>query len=553
MFARLRTFFARHPILRDAVLWAIPAVLFGAALRLLMLSYLPYAYWGSDSNSYYSFAHKLLTQGYLSLGEKRRFIYPLLMVPVSLLPGSDLKWLAWLQHGLGVVTLLPLAYVVRKCFAHWRLWIVPVTVIFAGMPMILWYEHELLGETLFFAALVWAFAGWVAWVEELRRARAGRLFWWFFAAFAVFLLTKPSGRFVWPGLVLGLLFVRAWTRLRWPHWAALGSLFVATLLVGSKKQGAWLLYVAVFPLTDLESPLHAEYKAGIRPLVEPLRAHLGAYHALTDGPFEFLEGPDEYDKFARTEPWQELQLDAEKLRLWRELDRDEEKAPLYMDLSKEALLARPVDALLFGWQRVVASANPSEFGANRFDAEEWFLKKYEDDYRSALALLERMREGKSKKKEFTPHTLALGYPAAGPLPSWEEMRERLSPAPRGFAARAVQGWVAAFNRCSDLVRLPNHPNKSQRSIALARPTVLGCWLAAGLLLSMAAPAYRRTLGVWTLAALAYLIGVFVFSQTNPRYFGPAWPILIVALAVPADLLLRGIVRAVGRRGARAAE
>ena len=72
MSARLRAFFKNHPVLREVLLWSLPALLVGGALRVLLLSYLPYGYWGSDSKSYYSFAHMLLTEGYVSLDEKRR-------------------------------------------------------------------------------------------------------------------------------------------------------------------------------------------------------------------------------------------------------------------------------------------------------------------------------------------------------------------------------------------------------------------------------------------------------------------------------------------------
>src|SRR5205085_598761 len=130
-------------------------------------------------------------------------------------PGAPLKWLAWLQHAAGLLTILPLAYVVRKTLHCWRLWIVPITALYAGLPVILWYEHELLGETLFFGAMLWAFGGWVAWVCEKDPARARRLFWWFFVPIAIFLLTKPSGRFLVPGLGIALLAVRAWRVLDW--------------------------------------------------------------------------------------------------------------------------------------------------------------------------------------------------------------------------------------------------------------------------------------------------------------------------------------------------
>ena len=508
----LHRFWARHPILRQTLLWAIPAVLFGAVLRGLMLSYLPYAYWGSDSNSYFSFAHKLLTQGYISLDEKRRFFYPILMVPVSILPGSILRWLAWLQHGFGLLTLLPLAYAVRKGLVHWRWWIVPVTVIYAGMPVILWYEHELLGETMMFAGVVWAFAGWCAWISEERRCRAHRLFWWFFVPFTLVILTKPSARFLWPGLLLGLVAVQAWRRLARRHLVALGLLLVMTLFVGSKKQGAWLLYVATFPLTNLETPLHREYKDEIRSRVEPLREHLDAYYLL-DGPtFAFLEHPSRQDE----------------LPLFKALDKDSHlKSKIYMDLAKEAILSSPGQFLYLGAQRVIASANVSEFKEDRFTGE-FYVERFEHFHAEALV------------KEKSPVRMLFALPKGEPIEPYSEFSRRISPCPDSWMARTVQTWVAGFERVSDLVRMPEGGPEELRSIRLARPTWLGLWLCAGIVLALL-PRYHATLGVWMMAALSYLFGVFLFAGINPRYFGTAWPVLIPLLAVPADALVRLIV------------
>src|SRR3954471_17128959 len=91
---RPRNFLRAHPSLRDALLWTLPAIIFGAVLRTLFLSYLPYAFWGADSRSYFSFAHELIANHAVSLHEKRRYLYPLLMAPVALLPGTPLRWLA---------------------------------------------------------------------------------------------------------------------------------------------------------------------------------------------------------------------------------------------------------------------------------------------------------------------------------------------------------------------------------------------------------------------------------------------------------------------------
>jgi len=85
---QLSAFLRRHPLLRDALVWAIPALIIGAVLRGMLLSYLPYAYWGSDSRSYYGFTEQLLDTGKISLYDKRRYLYLIGMLPVTLLPGS---------------------------------------------------------------------------------------------------------------------------------------------------------------------------------------------------------------------------------------------------------------------------------------------------------------------------------------------------------------------------------------------------------------------------------------------------------------------------------
>ena len=496
MFARLQSFLARHPILRDAIVWAIPAILFGAVLRLLLLDFLPYAYWGRDSRSYFSFAHKLLTQGYLSLDEKRRFLYPILMVPVSILPGSPLKWLAWLQHGLGLVSLVPMAYIVRKTFCHWRLWIIPVTVIYAGFPMVLWYEHELLGETIFFTLLLWSFAGWVAWVGEPQLARSRRLFWCFFVPFALFILTKP----------------------------ALGALVVMTLTVGSKKQGAWLLYVATFPLTQIDSPLHANYKAEIRDKIQELQSEIGTYYLQDDWAFSFLENT----KVHPDRP------------LWQALGDDSKlKSKLYMELAMEGIKAEPLQLFHLAFQRFVGSANPSQFKDSRFTGN-YYISKFESMYRDG-----ELKDGDAIRMLFA-------LPQKGPLPPYSEFQTRLAPTPDSWSARFIPAYVRAFESVSDFFRLPDAPEVRDRQATKARLTPLGWWMAIALLLSLL-PRYRATLGVWMIIAMGYLAGVFLVSQINPRYFGLAWPVLVPLLAVPADLLTSLLLKVLRRSPSPPAE
>lgn len=512
MFNRVRHFLARHPLVRDALLWAIPAIVFGAVIRALLLSYLPYAYWGADSKSYFGFAHKLLTEGYISLNEKRRFLYPIFLVPVSLLPGSPLRWLAVIQHLLGLGSLVPLAYIVRKTFVHWQLWIVPITVAFAGLPVIVWYEHELLGENVFFATLLWAFAGWCAWVGEARRDRALRLFWWFFVPFTLFILTKPSGRFVWPGIIAGFVLVAAWKRLDRRRIVALGVLAIVTLFVGSKKQGAWLFYTAVFPLTQLDTPLHAGYKAEIRDLVESMRARLDNYYTNDTDAFEFLERTD-------SDPNRPL---------WVELDRDEKKkSKVFMDLAIEAVKANPFQFVRLSVERAIASANVSDFDYKRFTSE-YHRERVGDFYAEAEA------------REKDQVRFAFGLPAKGPIEPFAEFDDQLVPAPNSWQERTVISTVYAIAGALEFYDIPKLP-RSKRYIHLMEPKPLAWWLLAATALSLL-PRYRRTLGVWMIVAVGYELGVFLVSQHNSRYFAPVWPMVVTLLAVPADVLVQMIRR-----------
>jgi len=504
----LRTLARRHPLVVDALLWSIPALLFGALLRILLTTYLPYAYWNADSRSFYVFTQKFMQHGWLSLGDKRRYLYPLLLLPISYLPGGVLRWLPILQHAFGLITLVPLAYVVRKTLVFWRIWIVPITVIYAGLPLVLWCEHELLGDHLFFALFIWTFAGWTAWVTQSTVARAGRLFWVFLVPLALFIITKPHGRFVWPGLILGLCIVKAWKSLRWPHWAALALVLVITPTVGSNKQGAWLFYDAAFPLTRLDTPLHAEYKTLMRERVERLRNHLDIYHAVQEQePYYFLRDPEKHS-------------DAP---LWKELSHNDAlKRKIYFDLAFEAVKSRPDLFLYMGLQKVVFDANISTYETNHFDDGD-YIKRTQEYYDEALA------------DEDSPIRIAFAIPTRGPIPTYAEFQHKIEPAPDSWPARWVRAIVNAYGTKLDFFRY-NDPAGEPHRLSFARPTVLGCWLVLGLGLSLL-PRYRRTLGVWAILAVIYTFGVYIISVVNVHYIAPAWPVYFVILALPADVIL----------------
>jgi hypothetical protein len=466
-----------------------------------MLSYIPYAFWGSDSGSFFDFAHDLLTQGEVTMDAKRRFIYPLWMLFIAMLPGSPLHWTTWLQHLLGLVTLIPLAYTVRKIFISWRWWVVPVTALYAGLPVIIWYEHELIGDCLFIDCVVWACAGWAAWVES-RHTQRTLNWWWFFVPFALLILTKPSGRFYIPGILLGLGLVRAWRILDWRHALLFIVALSLTLRMGRQDQSSWLFYSTAFPLTRLDTPLHADYKAQIRDLVEESRSAIDTYYDNDRSGFlRFLD-----DTAGRP--------------LWQKLAQDKAtKTRIYKDLALEAIKARPDLFLYISFQRILSSANSLEFKRQRF-AGVTYAKRFKHLY----------DEMSLEDPDYFRFLFAL--PKSAPLPDYETVAQWVSPNPTSRAAAILQAYVETVS--DRLNFLTTSGSRMKGKVTAMGLTWLGWWLAGSALLSVILKRYRNTLGVWCIASGGYLLGTFLFAVPSPRYFAPAWPVLALLLALPAD-------------------
>lgn len=508
---RLRAFFARHPLVRDALLWALPAVAFGAVLRWLLLDYLPYAYWGSDSRSYFGFTEQLLDTGKISLYDKRRYLYPIFLLPVTILPGSPLKWLAWMQHLGGLLTLVPLAYCVRKAFAGWKIWVVPVTLLYTSMPILLWYEHEMLAETLFFHSVVWLIASWMAFAgtSRLPAGERGNHFWWFFGSLAVVILTKPAGRFIWPTILLGLLCIAAWRMVKPKQWVALAALLGLTFTIGQDTQGAWLLYTSAFPLTQLNTPLHAEYKAEITDMVQKARHELDT---LSRGPDskewkDFLKTPEKQTNYP----------------LWMALGKDDaQKQRIYKDLAIEGIKANPLLFLRLALGKIIASSNPGEFKADRF-LPTYYVEKYANQYAKDLP------ERSSRIRRL------FGLERDGPILSYYELQQFISPKPEALGAR----WLFSFtNFYHSGAKLIISEDEDDPTVDL---TPLAWWLLAGCLLALL-PLYFKNVGIPVLMGVSYLFGTFLVGGINPRYFGAVWAIVALALCVPLDLLVRLALR-----------
>ncbi len=262
--------------LRQCLPLCLPALILGAVLRLCLLAAEPEGFYGSDSPSYFEAAAKVWSRnhGNMLFTEKRRWLYPLLLVPLPILPAGPARTIPLFQHLLGLATLFGIGWIAGNLTRLRSLWVPVVTVLAAISPKILWYEQEVVSEPVFLAAFVLTVA--LAMPPGALKDRK-RLFWFLLAAAAV-AATKPHGRGVWLGCVLCAIPL-AGNPLKWGGkcWGALAAAALIMSTSGEKQQADWLLLSSTLPLVNLEAPALKPYRDAIRPLVLDARRQLDQF------------------------------------------------------------------------------------------------------------------------------------------------------------------------------------------------------------------------------------------------------------------------------------
>jgi hypothetical protein len=250
----------------------LPALIVGAVLRISLLAAIPGAYYGKDSNSYFTTANKLWNHGEFELPAKRRYLYPLVLSGAAVLPGPATVSVAILQHGVGLAMLVGLGWIVGHLVKRPGVWVPPFTLMMAIYPRMLWYEHEMIAEVFVLGALVLT----VALALPLSRLRTSRGLLWFLLAAALIIAFKPHGRPLWLALV-GLGAVLSWGVWNWKHGLALAGSLIILVTGGSDSQGSWLLLSSSLPLVKLEGETYRQYRDLVRPFVEESRKDFANY------------------------------------------------------------------------------------------------------------------------------------------------------------------------------------------------------------------------------------------------------------------------------------
>lgn len=260
---------------RRCLLLCIPALILGAILRLSLISAVPEGYYGPDSNSYFDTTSSLWLQHKWDMGPKRRWVYPLLLIPTPILPGRNVATISTVQHGIGLlVTVLGMGWITYHLTRRPVIWVPFVTILAALWPRMVWYEHEIVAEPILLASIIFT----IAMAFPVQRLREPRRLFWFLMSAALIIAIKPHGRPVWLGLMIAAVLLAGFPW-RWSKacWAALAVSVLVIFTTGSSKQGPWLLLSSSLPLVNPDQGKWPEYRQVLRPHIEEARQDISQY------------------------------------------------------------------------------------------------------------------------------------------------------------------------------------------------------------------------------------------------------------------------------------
>jgi len=250
---------------REVLLWCLPALIIGLALRMAMQIAMPYGYIQYDTADFLLTPFRYLSRHRFMVHPKKAFLSPVFFTIPFLLHIPALFFIPIAQHIMGLIEILCAGALVRLWFPLWRWIIIPATLLVGIYPWQLWYEQTLMGEANYvFFLFVVALAG--TWW-------AARPTWWRFAAFLASLFcvcgTRAEGKII-ISFAIALIPLVLWRR-----WKSLIAAMVCAILVfiAANHTGAGgdhafsLLYATLFRF----SPDDFQSEPGIGPYLLPLR------------------------------------------------------------------------------------------------------------------------------------------------------------------------------------------------------------------------------------------------------------------------------------------
>ena len=257
----------RDPHTREFLLWLLPALLVGLIVRIVLTAHLPFGYYHDDTPDFLTTPEKLLFEHRFELHVKKTFLVPCLISVPFFLHLPALIAIPVFQHLLGLGTVALVGLLCRLWFRMWKVFIIPLTVLTAINPFLLWYEHTIMAEAVFvFTTLLVALA---LTLYTLGQSRGRFIF--LLAALVLEAGARPEGKLLFGVgiLLVVLLHARAW-RSAWPRLVIVLAVAALTNQFAHTSQAGLLLYTSVARLT----PRKLACAPGFEPYIAPLRADL---------------------------------------------------------------------------------------------------------------------------------------------------------------------------------------------------------------------------------------------------------------------------------------
>ncbi|HZJ16184.1 MAG TPA: hypothetical protein VFD27_14110, partial [Chthoniobacteraceae bacterium] len=328
-----------------------PALLLGLWLRGLALFATPEAMLTADTNSYWDCVSHLWNDGKFAIPEKRRWLYPLLLMAAPGLPGNTPQAVALAQHALGLCAIVGVGWIAGQ-LTRWRAFVVPLaTLLFAASPRSLGYEHQIIADSAMTNCFILA----AAVALPLRGITQHRLGWTFFLC-AIVMALKPHGKpLALPLLIAAGNFAGVPWRWRWPNWLLAALCAVLFVSSGSSRQGGWLLLSSTLPLVPEVGGKYPEYRAALAPVIREARALGDAYPWHQFRYKKLLSDSDSYDGIVAGQSF------AEAGSAWNPLTRRKaEFAQVTATLARSALRAHPLTWLRFTCIKIARGLADSE-------------------------------------------------------------------------------------------------------------------------------------------------------------------------------------------------
>ena len=252
------------PRLHEVLWYCVPGVVIGLFLRAWLMVAMPYGYYHPDTHDFLTTIYSLRAHHHFVIHGKTTFLTPVLYTLAFFPKLPALVVIPLAQHARGLLLVLMSGALCRLWFTFWRWLIVPVTVLMAMQPAMLFWEHTLMSESGFvFCAVMLALAGtcFVRWPERLTYG-------WLLGAMACAAAARPEGN-LWQGtgiLLVLLVYGRRWKE-EWIKIAGAVVLALGMLSITKTSHSGLLLYASLVHLT----PDNPRTIPGFGPYIDPLR------------------------------------------------------------------------------------------------------------------------------------------------------------------------------------------------------------------------------------------------------------------------------------------